>query len=528
MTNTIINMDGYLLSIIVFIILLALFLYKDRANIKRESILLLRKTKRGRNSIIRLATRFPRFWKWVGGLGVVTSFVASIYIFWTMLVLTAQNLQAGGMPGIGLVLPSPSSSPIIAPGVFGVPFWYWIISIGLLALVHEVFHGIMAARENMRIKSLGWGIFIVIPLAFVEPDERQVVKKPFWAQQRMFAAGSFANFLLAGLSILLAIGLVNGAMAPQGVAFGGYIGTGITADDIDYVNSIPVSDMYEIRGALEALGEQELVSLAVGGDVYYQRAGEALGMLESGSLAVFEDYPAVKENLTGIITKINGVDIEGALELSEALGLVSAGDIVDITTTTGEFRLEAKAEPEPVFSPGVGDFMAAGMEHVIPGYIGFSNSISRGWAELWGAYNPTWSSLTKEVRFWEWVKKEYPDIRGTAALSISELKISLADYQRGGYIGISYVATKLGMKEGLEPLAAPVEFLEGLLFWMFLINIGVGAFNLLPIRALDGGRMWELVFRKITPRHYKRITGMLSIFMIFIILLNFLLVLAPV
>ena len=40
-------------------------------------------------------------------------------------------------------------------------------------------------------------------------------------------------------------------------------------------------------------------------------------------------------------------------------------------------------------------------------------------------------------------------------------------------------------------------WLLGLLFWLWMLNLGVGLFNLAPIGGLDGGRMSQLLLRKI-------------------------------
>ena len=74
--------DLYLLSVIAFVVILALIVYKDRRNFERDSILLLRRTRFGRGFIKRTGERFPRFWKVLGTIGVFFGFSASIYIFY--------------------------------------------------------------------------------------------------------------------------------------------------------------------------------------------------------------------------------------------------------------------------------------------------------------------------------------------------------------------------------------------------------------------------------------------------------------
>ena len=71
-------MDLYLISVLIFIAFLAVWVYKDRRKFTRQSIFLLRKTKRGRELITRVGTRFPKGWKYVGFVSVVTGFIVSV------------------------------------------------------------------------------------------------------------------------------------------------------------------------------------------------------------------------------------------------------------------------------------------------------------------------------------------------------------------------------------------------------------------------------------------------------------------
>ena len=109
---------------------------------------------------------------------------------------------------------------------------------------------------------------------------------------------------------------------------------------------------------------------------------------------------------------------------------------------------------------------------------------------------------------------------GRAEEKINALRSEQDKYPRAGFLGIASVTTKYSLKEGLVGQKGLIEFLSGLLFWMFLINFGVGAFNLLPIRILDGGRMWEILLKKIT-RHYKALMRGLSLFTLLLLILNF-------
>ncbi|RKX97473.1 MAG: hypothetical protein DRP54_09070 [Spirochaetes bacterium] len=378
-------MDWYTVSVAVFILLLICILYKDRKNISRQSVLILRRTERGKGFLLQLGRRFPQFWKSLGTLGVCTGFFMSGYIVYYLFNLLIKNLTAKeAVQGLALVLPSPSQETVVLPGVMGIPFWYWIISISLLVIVHEGMHGLMAASERVRIKSLGWGLLAVIPLAFVEPDEKQLERKKPLSQLRVFAAGSFANFLLAGFTLLITILLSSYLFLPGGVAYKGLI----------------------------------------------------------------EGYPAAEVNLTGVITKIDNYNITTVEDLRDALSVIGPNKTITIYTFVN----------------------ANGSEN----YLNFT---------LTTAADP--------------------------------------DNKSRGFIGIAGVIQFSKLKPEYKSYSEFINFLGGLLFYIFLINFGVGAANLMPIMPLDGGRMWKIVLKKYIPKKSDTIMKALSTATLLLVLLNF-------
>jgi len=74
---------------------------------------------------------------------------------------------------------------------------------------------------------------------------------------------------------------------------------------------------------------------------------------------------------------------------------------------------------------------------------------------------------------------------------------------------------------GIEPWEpAPVQFfIMQLFFWIFAINLGVGLFNLLPLKPLDGGLVFEEIIGKFT-RHARKITIVMSIIFGALIIIN--------
>lgn len=378
--------DLYLFSVVAFIAVMVLIIYNDRGNFKRDSILLLRRTRFGRGFIRRTGRRFPRFWKVLGTIGVFFCFGASVYIIYFLIERLAGFIMVpASMPPLGIVLPTAAPTGTIAPGVFLVPFWHWIISIGVLILVHEGFHGIMSAREKTRIKSLGWGVLAVIPLAFVEPDEKQLEKKGAWAQLRVFAAGSWANFMTAGVVLAVFTLFVSGVYVPLGVGF----------------------------------------------------------------TALHEGYPAHHANMTGVITRINQEEIRTYQDLNRTLEGIGPGRGIRIYTAV------LKED---------------------------------------GSYEEKVYLLTTVER---------------------------PDNFSGGYIGIAGLGDIQRVKEEYIPYSGPIVFIGGLLAFLLIINLGVGLFNLLPLKPLDGGRMWEILIKKIAPKRGGRIVKIFGNFTLLLLLLIF-------
>ena len=180
------------------------------------------RTKFGLNAMDKWAGKFNKTMKYVGYLGIAIGFIGMIFLSFTLI----QNLYnlfitPEAAPGVGLVL------PFKAKGVFYVPFFYWIISIFIIALVHEFAHGIIARAHGIKVKSSGFAFLAIlvpiIPAAFVEPDEKILRKRPYKQQLSVFAAGPLANIILAFAVLGLMIPLVNGIVEKEGVEITGFI-----------------------------------------------------------------------------------------------------------------------------------------------------------------------------------------------------------------------------------------------------------------------------------------------------------------
>lgn len=199
-----------------FIIVIALLIYGDRRKVKLEGVILIRRTKKGRDFIDRIATGASGFWRVAGVVGIVLAVILMIGGS-VLLINQAYLVISGAQGGVKLLLPGPVSTPVNAPGVFVVPWWIWIIGIAFVIIPHEFMHGIMCRIDKVRIKSVGWLLLFVIPGAFVEPDEKQLKKMSKTTKLRVYAAGSFANMIMAAIVLIIFAIFFAAAVKPAGV-----------------------------------------------------------------------------------------------------------------------------------------------------------------------------------------------------------------------------------------------------------------------------------------------------------------------
>ncbi len=513
------HMDPYSLSAVIFILILAVFVYRDRDKFTRDGVFLLRKTQAGKSGLISLGERHPVLWKYVGNLGVIIGFAVSILMIITLVKITLESLSRPTPGAIGLLLPSLSASPSSGPGLIFVPFWYWIIIIALLAFVHEGLHGVMAAREKIRLKSLGWGLLAVIPLAFVEPDEKVLRKKQHIQQLRVFAAGSLANFALAGVA-MLAMYAFSGLYVQAGVSFATYPATEINALSVKSVNGTPFDgNVGRLLYDLEKTPNSSMLEIASGSDIFYitkEMLAQQLGKVKE-KIVVFENLPAARAGLPGgaAITSVNGKAIKNDTDLRQALLDAGPNRTIEIATANGTFTLVTATEGDFAFRPDTTTRLLALIETSLPGFIDAYLSASRGGEE-------SYRTIKADISFWKHIKDAYSSLSARAASRLGILEAKLAGQMQPGVIGISNVRTNVELRPSFSGYSYAIDFLEGLLWWLFLINVGVGAFNLLPVNILDGGRMWELVFMRLSKKHYKRMLKYSTIAMGALIIINLL------
>ncbi len=173
----------------------------QKRSIERTSIIMLWRTEKGLKGVDFLAKKLKKIWM------IISSFAVLISI--PIMIFVVLNLAESASD----ILTMPEAPPGLAPAIPGVrvpgspifiPFWYGIIALVTVLIVHEVMHAVISRSEGLNVKSLGIFFVTFIPLgAFAEPDEEELEKSSLKTKLRVYAAGSFGNFLLMILAILL-------------------------------------------------------------------------------------------------------------------------------------------------------------------------------------------------------------------------------------------------------------------------------------------------------------------------------------
>ena len=283
-TRVILFMIEFISSNIVFVIfvmLLTLFLFVKRKNLSISGAfpifyMIQYRTKLGLNRMDKWSKKHPKVFLYLAYLaifvGVVGMVFMFVFMFWQLWFIVENEMSAGG----GLVLPIQTDKGLEgAFPIFFVPFWYWIIAIFILATVHEFAHGVIAERFNIRVKSSGFaflGILApIVPAAFVEPDEKQMDRKPKWQKVAVLGAGSTSNFIFGFLFFLVwvfaAVPLVDSTMDAKSITFGSTMnesslyGYGVTSGEIVSLNG--EEDVRVILKKISNLSVNETIDLTL-------------------------------------------------------------------------------------------------------------------------------------------------------------------------------------------------------------------------------------------------------------------------
>jgi len=141
--------------------------------------------------------------KWFGV--VLTASIAvtllSMFLFYYFIFTISIRSLAGEESAVGII-------PIV-PGVTvkGAAIIYIIASIGIAAAIHELSHAAALRHVGVPIRSTGVLLAVILPAAFVEPNEEEFARRSIKEKVKVYSAGPASNFVLALLFLALITGL---------------------------------------------------------------------------------------------------------------------------------------------------------------------------------------------------------------------------------------------------------------------------------------------------------------------------------
>lgn len=200
--------------------LLIIFTIVKRSNIRIEPMLsipigkrkipiiyaVMYPTKFGLKFIDYLVSIFPRLFKRLGLFLIVLGFIGMIvivYVFGSETLRIFSKPETITMSTVQLVLPFKTATHLY------VPLTFWLLSIFIIAVVHEGGHALIARAHRLRVKSTGFAtlniILPIIPMAYVDIDEKQMSARRAREQLSVLSAGPIFNVVFSVLVALLLV-----------------------------------------------------------------------------------------------------------------------------------------------------------------------------------------------------------------------------------------------------------------------------------------------------------------------------------
>ncbi|MBN2422632.1 site-2 protease family protein [Candidatus Woesearchaeota archaeon] len=379
--------------VVLFYSVVGLLIYLNRKKFEIQAkIIALYKTKIGIKFIQRFGEKYRELIKIISYIGIGIGFIGMIYVSFIVVNSFANLFFKPEAPA--------AFSPVI-PGVkvpgseIFFPFWYTIISIFVVSVVHESAHGLVAIAHKVKVRSTG--ILFLGPFigAFVEPDEKKLKKQSDIVQYSIFSAGPFSNILFGILVLVLLGNIINPLMGSMSVTEG--------------------FSFYAITPFLPAFNAS---------------------------------VPAAT-----VFTHLNGIKINSEKDFLNALENIKPSETVKISNNELNYEFKAIEHPQ---NPG-------------KALIGITGS------------------------------------------------------QTGQIINIHKSKELVNSDLLSKIIFSALDIISNLLFWMFVLSMGIGIANLLPLGPVDGGRMLQIVLYKLIPDKKKgnNLWIKISLITLFLIILSF-------
>jgi len=436
--------------LVLFVIFVSYFLYKNRKNLQKDGLLYLYRTKWGMNLIDKIGKKYKKTLSFLSYVSIITGYFlmgGMIYLFGKIVYLYIAY------PNIVRAVKVPPIMPLVPylPQAFKLSFlpdFYfitWIVVLAVIAITHEFSHGIFMRKYGIKIKSTGFGFFpFFFPIflaAFVEQDEKSMNNSKSFHQMAVLSAGTFANIITAVFFFIIIVIFFLISFAPAGIQFNTYSYSALDISKINSVNGINISNS-NYSGILDLLNETGFNEIKTSNGNFITTKDFLIKQkANSKKIVLYDDSPAIRAGIEGAIIKVDGEKIKNWDDFAEILSEKSPGDNLTITSLIDE----------------------------------------------------------KEVNYEITLGKdsEYPEKPW--------LGIGYSQTERSGIIGRLIDSLSSFKKEYIyyEPKFEAALFIYNLLWWLILISFSVALVNMLPVGIFDGGRFFYLTIFGITKSEKK-------------------------
>lgn len=323
----------------------------------------------------------------------------------------------------------------------------------------------------------------------ISPIERSFESKTKLERFLAIFAGPFMNFVLA-FFLFIIIGLMIGFPNYDNSLIG-TISEDMPAydelyegDEIVSINGVPVSDWDDIKNELDNNVTDRLISFVVIRDeeeltilvtpvIYFYSVGfhsdpEVVNILKLGEMT--KDTNAEKAGfLEGdIITHVDGAEVSTWYSLVEKINANEFGAEMEFTVLRGTESIDIKVTPyneDLVTSQGI---------EMVESRVGIGPTVNFSLVKSFGA--------------------GFTGVQNSAMMIFTTLDLLFSNEQ----VGVDDLAGPAGIYQ-ITSKALSNGFIS-LLSWTALLSVNLGVINLLPIPALDGGRLVFLGYEVITTK----------------------------
>jgi len=441
--------------LVIFCLFVFIFLYRNRKNVKREmGFAFLYRSQTGIEFINYVGKNYQKTLKTLRYFIIVIGYL----LMGTILFLIGKSLYLYFRYPVEItkIVKAPPIAPLIPyfPQIFNMesffpPFYftYFLVAIAIVATVHELAHGIYLRYNKVKIKSTGIAFFGPIPGAFVEQDERGMKKVSKINQMSILGAGVFANVITGILFFIIWVGIFYITFIPAGATFNTYA--------FDIVN---ISSISEIGGVYLANPTNQVL----------------LSIIKKNNLT--NDLILNSDGNSIIFTKI-----------------AADGQNYFITIETLKEQLQTGGNKLFLYE----DYPAinVGLKGTIVGIDGNEIKTYDELAKIMENYSPNnkiniTTNFDGKVLEYEIILKENSENPKKPMIGVGNNLIKTNSAETFAFFKKPFTEYKTKGEFYL--------FLYYLIFWVFLINLLVAIFNMLPVSILDGGRFFYLTIFGIT------------------------------